>query len=124
MPLPHPYILTTTTFSVSCFLVKELIPQKTSISVFITCSRKRRFGHERRVVVRNLPFSLFVHVDKTVSSLHRITRGMHGEFVNTGILTPVVANAHVGFQNFPLGFVEQERIKVILDASVVSARSI
>ena len=69
----------------------------------------------------NLPFAIFKDVDKTVSALDLVTSGSHGEFVDTGILAPVVANADIGFQDFTLGLLLQKVVKVVLDASIVSS---
>mmetsp|Transcript_19182 Transcript_19182/g.37258 ORF Transcript_19182/g.37258 Transcript_19182/m.37258 type:complete len:354 (+) Transcript_19182:142-1203(+) len=81
-------------------------------------------GHHTRVVVRNLPLSIFVHINKAVSALHLVSSCTHGELVNSGILTPVVSDDNVALQNLALRLLGQETDEVVLDQAIIRARNI
>mmetsp|Transcript_10290 Transcript_10290/g.21495 ORF Transcript_10290/g.21495 Transcript_10290/m.21495 type:complete len:254 (+) Transcript_10290:19-780(+) len=81
-------------------------------------------GHHTRVVVRNLPLSIFVHINKAVSALHLVSSCTHGELVNSGILTPVVSDDNVALQNLALRLLGQETDEVVLDQVVTGTGNI
>mmetsp|Transcript_23474 Transcript_23474/g.49139 ORF Transcript_23474/g.49139 Transcript_23474/m.49139 type:complete len:213 (-) Transcript_23474:327-965(-) len=79
------------------------------------------FRHHRGVVVLDLPDSIFLHVVVTVTALHFITGGSHGELVNTNIGCPAISNVNVSVKDFALWLFEEERIEVILHRVIVRA---
>mmetsp|Transcript_17713 Transcript_17713/g.36952 ORF Transcript_17713/g.36952 Transcript_17713/m.36952 type:complete len:257 (+) Transcript_17713:112-882(+) len=81
-------------------------------------------GHHTRVVVRNLPLSIFVHINKAVSALHLVSSCTHGELVNSGILTPVVSDDNVALQNLALRLLGQKTDEVVLDQVVTGTGNI
>jgi hypothetical protein len=49
---------------------------------------QKSLGHDRRVMMSDLPLTIFVHIDKRVSGKNLITSGTHCEAVNSCILGP------------------------------------
>mmetsp|Transcript_6970 Transcript_6970/g.16786 ORF Transcript_6970/g.16786 Transcript_6970/m.16786 type:complete len:510 (-) Transcript_6970:28-1557(-) len=82
------------------------------------------FRHLTGVVVGNLPFSIFVCVDKRVSGLDLIASGSHGEFIDTIIHAVVVSDGDVRFQDFSLRLLLAEINEVALDGIVVGTRDV
>mmetsp|Transcript_7369 Transcript_7369/g.13420 ORF Transcript_7369/g.13420 Transcript_7369/m.13420 type:complete len:317 (+) Transcript_7369:327-1277(+) len=66
------------------------------------------FWHHTRVVVVDLPFIIFPHVNEGVTALDLIACGSHGEFVNPRVLAPVVPDRDIALQDFTLGLLLQE----------------
>merc|ERR1711990_360015 len=82
------------------------------------------FGHDRGVVLRNLPLTILEDVDKGVASLDLGPINAHGELVDAGILCPVGADHNVATEDFSLGLLEKEGIEVVLDEGISSAGSV
>mmetsp|Transcript_27013 Transcript_27013/g.44597 ORF Transcript_27013/g.44597 Transcript_27013/m.44597 type:complete len:233 (+) Transcript_27013:263-961(+) len=76
------------------------------------------------MVVSNLPFSIFIHINKRISSLHLVSSSSHGEFVGTNILAPVGTTSHITIHNLPLGLFLQKVHKVGSDGTVICTRSV
>lgn len=78
-----------------------------------------RLWHDRRVVVRDLPFAVLELVKVRVAGLHLVTCGAHGEFVDTGIKGPIVSFDDLALEKSALRLLLQEVNKVRLDGFVV-----
>ena len=76
------------------------------------------------MVVGDLPLSILVNVNETVSALDLVTSGTHGEFIDTRILAPVVSNGNVRLKDLTLRLLLEESDKVVLDERVVCPRHI
>lgn len=83
-------------------------------------------GHERRVVVGNLPRPVFPHVHKRVSAPGRFPRATKGEFVNAGVLGPrtVPTYQHVPGQDVARRLLLQKDFKIVPNAVKVQALAI
>ena len=81
-------------------------------------------GHERRVVVTDLPFSILKDVNKRVSGPNHTAVGSLSEFVDTDILAPILTNTHIRLNNLSVGLDGQEFVKIVLDARVGRSRNI
>ncbi len=107
---------------------QSVVPQVEKSSNFLVGdgSRARNdfFRHLTRVVVGNLPLSTFVNVDERVSCLDLVASSSKSEFVDSDILAPVSTNGDEGFQDFTLGFLEQEGIEVISDRGGIITRDV
>ena len=57
---------------------------------FRACLTKEGFGHDGRVMVRNLPFTIFVRVEVGVAGLDLVAGGAHREFVHASIKSEVL----------------------------------
>mmetsp|Transcript_36560 Transcript_36560/g.88599 ORF Transcript_36560/g.88599 Transcript_36560/m.88599 type:complete len:443 (+) Transcript_36560:425-1753(+) len=79
------------------------------------------FRHDRRVVVGNLPLSVFVDVDIGVTGLDLVSTGTHGEFVDTGILAPSGSDLDLSINDLSLGLQLKKVGEVVLKSGVVSA---
>ena len=76
------------------------------------------------MVVGDLPLSILVNVNETVSALDLVPSGTHGEFIDTRILAPVVSNGYVRLKDLALRLLLEESDKVVLDERVVCPRHI
>ena len=105
-----------------------VVPQVEESSDFLVGdsgrSRDDLLRHLTRVVVGNLPLSVFIDVDEGVSGLDLVSGGSKGEFVNTNILAPVGSNGNKRFQDFSLRLLEQEGVEIVGDRSGVVTRNI
>jgi len=54
-------------------------------------------GHDRRMMMGNLPLLVFVYVGVSVTSLDLVTSSSHGELVDTTILGPIGSNPDITF---------------------------
>mmetsp|Transcript_49160 Transcript_49160/g.104542 ORF Transcript_49160/g.104542 Transcript_49160/m.104542 type:complete len:397 (+) Transcript_49160:325-1515(+) len=81
-------------------------------------------GHDRAVVVRDLPLSILEDVDEGVPSLNFVTSGSHREFIDASVLAPVVANGDRALQDLALRLLLQETDEVVLDKCVISSWNI
>ena len=69
--------------------------------------------------MRNLPFAVFVGVQKGVPSCYFFTGRAHDKLIDTSVHAPVVSSCHVGLQNRALRSLFQEFNKVRSDTVVV-----
>mmetsp|Transcript_27665 Transcript_27665/g.40826 ORF Transcript_27665/g.40826 Transcript_27665/m.40826 type:complete len:264 (+) Transcript_27665:321-1112(+) len=81
-------------------------------------------GHDTRVMVLDLPYSILLNVKESVTSLYLISGCTHGEFVNTGITGPSISNADISIKDLSLRLFEKESIEVILNRVKVSSGSV
>ena len=82
------------------------------------------FRHFRRVVVTNLPLTVFHYVDKGITGLDLVSGFPQAELINTNIRTPVVTNAYMTFKNLTTWFALNESVKVILNKFVIGTWSV
>ena len=54
------------------------------------------------MVVRNLSLAILPNIEKGISARDLITSGSHGELINPCVLTPIVTDGDVAFQDFTL----------------------
>lgn len=60
-------------------------------------------GHDRRMVLGDLPLAFLEEVDEGVTSLNLLSINSHGELVNSGILGPVGSYNDISIKNLFLG---------------------
>mmetsp|Transcript_35592 Transcript_35592/g.75021 ORF Transcript_35592/g.75021 Transcript_35592/m.75021 type:complete len:409 (+) Transcript_35592:170-1396(+) len=97
------------------------IPKLEKVSDLLLCNGLSHgaLGHDRGVMVINLPFSILKDVNEGITSLHFLPCCSHRELIDSSILAPVVSNSDMAFQNFTLGLQLQKVDKVILNARKV-----
>mmetsp|Transcript_22574 Transcript_22574/g.37175 ORF Transcript_22574/g.37175 Transcript_22574/m.37175 type:complete len:296 (-) Transcript_22574:474-1361(-) len=88
------------------------------LSDWLSCDNS--LGHDTGVVVVDLPFSVLVNVDKTVTSLNLLSGCSHCELVDTNILAPVVSNSDMALQDLSLRLQLQEMNEIVLNAFEIS----
>ncbi len=100
---------------------KNLVADSGSVNSWLRGRSQESLGHNRGVVVRDLPLSVLVYVNESVTSLNLITSGSHGELVDSSVLAPSVSNLDVRFEDLSLWLLLQESYEVILDKLVVGS---
>mmetsp|Transcript_14466 Transcript_14466/g.20520 ORF Transcript_14466/g.20520 Transcript_14466/m.20520 type:complete len:296 (-) Transcript_14466:470-1357(-) len=105
------------------FRSKSIVPKAEEtadliLSDGLSCDNALR--HDTGVVVVDLPFSIFVNIHETVTSLYLLSGSTHCELIDTNILAPVVSNCDVALQDLSLGLQLQEVNEVVLNAFEVS----
>lgn len=105
---------------------KGVVPEVEQVLDFVlgNAGSSGRFGHHGRVVVGNLPLTIFVDVNKGVSGLDLISGSTHGEFIDTDILGPTITDGDERVNNFSLGLLEQKCVEIVLDGFVVGTGNI
>mmetsp|Transcript_44319 Transcript_44319/g.106768 ORF Transcript_44319/g.106768 Transcript_44319/m.106768 type:complete len:205 (-) Transcript_44319:517-1131(-) len=81
-------------------------------------------GHDRRMMMGNLPLLVFVYVGVSVTSLDLVTSSSHGKFVDSVVHAPVITGSDIGFQDFSLGLLLEKVNKVVLDRVVICSWNI
>lgn len=71
------------------------------------------------MVMGNLPLSIFVYVDKGVTSFDLLSCSPHGELIDSAVLRPVDSLHNVTLENLTLWFELQEVGEVVFDAIVI-----
>ena len=104
---------------------KSIVPKVEQVSDLVfTNGGLLLLRHSGRVMMRDLPFIIFVHVQEGVSSLDFVSGGPHSEFIDTGILSPVGTLDYFPVQNDTLRLQGQKSVKVILDGVKIRTRSV
>lgn len=80
--------------------------------------------HDRGVVVSDLPLSVLVGVNVSVTGLDLVASGTHGELVDSSIEQVVVTLDDLGLEENSLRLLLQEVNEVGLDGVVVHARGV
>mmetsp|Transcript_38513 Transcript_38513/g.115550 ORF Transcript_38513/g.115550 Transcript_38513/m.115550 type:complete len:455 (-) Transcript_38513:360-1724(-) len=107
--------------------VQGRVPQleETANLIFSNClGNVNAFGHNRAVVMSNLPLVVLEDIDVGVTSLDLVTSCTHGKLINTSVLRPAISNADVTLKDSALRLLQQESIEVILNGGIISSRSI
>ena len=81
--------------------------------VLLIMSSVSKESDSPRVVMRDLPLSVFPYVNKRISALHLISSSAHGEFVNARVLTPVVPNGCVALQDLAPGPTDVDSVQEV-----------
>mmetsp|Transcript_3852 Transcript_3852/g.7467 ORF Transcript_3852/g.7467 Transcript_3852/m.7467 type:complete len:249 (+) Transcript_3852:682-1428(+) len=104
-----------------------VVPKMEKTSHLILCNGfgdVDSLGHDRGVVVSDLPLVVFEHVHVSVSGFYNVASCSHCELVDSCVLCPPITNANITLQNLTLRLLLKKRIEVILNASRVSTRRI
>mmetsp|Transcript_54443 Transcript_54443/g.65635 ORF Transcript_54443/g.65635 Transcript_54443/m.65635 type:complete len:210 (+) Transcript_54443:1089-1718(+) len=103
---------------------KGIIPQIKQTFHFVfrdAGSKSYTFRKNRRVVVINLPSTIFVRVNIRIPSSHFGAVNSHSELINTCITGPPITNLDISFNNFSLRLRLQKVIKIILHAIMIGS---
>mmetsp|Transcript_24049 Transcript_24049/g.56748 ORF Transcript_24049/g.56748 Transcript_24049/m.56748 type:complete len:257 (+) Transcript_24049:224-994(+) len=106
------------------------MPQSNSSDLFgfsqvrYRCLGNNFLGHLTRVMVRNLPLSIFKGVYERISCLNFVASGTQREFVNTVVHCPVVADGDIRFKDFTLRLLLAKINEIGLDGVVIGTRDI
>mmetsp|Transcript_12403 Transcript_12403/g.19086 ORF Transcript_12403/g.19086 Transcript_12403/m.19086 type:complete len:296 (-) Transcript_12403:513-1400(-) len=105
-------------FGSKCIVPKAEETADLFLSDWLSCDNALR--HDTGVVVVDLPFSIFVNVHETVTSLNLLSSCSHIELVDTNVLAPVVSDGDMAFHDLSLGLQLQEMNEIVLNAFEVS----
>jgi len=104
---------------------KSIIPQvkqASNLIIAILLFSCRTFGDLGRMVMSNLPLTIFIRINKAVSGFNLVASSFphHGELIHTNILAPIITSCHVTLRDY---FMRLELKKIERNWSLIAAQA-